>query len=68
MNEPFVHLSFIQYPKFQHKESLLKDGIIRLVKILMVNLTQNRVVVVLPDETIMLEVDESALDPGIKFE
>ena len=67
-DEPSVDLSFIQYPKFPYQEPLLKNGIMRLVEVLMVKLEQNRVVVVLPDETIMLEVDESATDPGIKFE
>ena len=66
-DEPSIEISFIQYPKFQYDELILKNGILRLVQILMQALDQNRVVVVLPDETIMLEEDESQLDPGISF-
>ena len=67
-DEPSVDLSFIQYPKFPIKESSLKKGILRLVKFLMQTLNQNRVVIVFNEETIMLEVDKSTLDPGIKFD
>ncbi len=66
-DEPSVDLSFIQYPKFPNKVSLLKEGILRLVEILMLALDQNRVVIVFDDETIMLEVDADRLDPGIYF-
>lgn len=66
-DEPSVDLSFIQYPKFPYEEPILKKGILRLVQILMQAFNQNRVVVVFLDETIMLEDDESQLDPGINF-
>jgi hypothetical protein len=64
--EPSVSLDFIQYPKFQTEETLLKNAIIRLIEILMDSLQQNRVVIVFPDKTIMLEHSES-IDPNITF-
>lgn len=64
--EPSVSLDFIQYPKFQTEETVLKNAIIRLIEILMDLLQQNRVVIVFPDKTIMLEQSES-IDPNITF-
>lgn len=64
--EPSVSLDFIQYPKFQTEETLLKNAIIRIIEILMDALQQNRVVIVFPDKTIMLEQSES-IDPNITF-
>lgn len=62
--EPSVSLDFIQYPKYQTEETVLKKAIIQLIEILMDLLQQNRVVIVFPDETIMLEQSE-AIDPNI---
>lgn len=62
--EPSVTLDFIQYPKFIVEEAVLKQAIIRLIEILMNLLLQNRVVIVFPDKTIMLEQSE-AIDPNI---
>lgn len=62
--EPTVELEFIQYPKFQHEEENLKKAIISLTEILMQKLEQNRIVIVFPDETIMLEQSDS-IDPNI---
>lgn len=59
-----VSLDFIQYPKFQIEETVLKKAIIRLIEILMELLQQNRVVIVFSDETIMLEQSEM-IDPNI---
>lgn len=66
-DEESVSLSFIQYPKFPAPVEQLKDSIVRLVKILMEELDQNRVVIVFDDETLMLEVEGDKLDPGIDF-
>lgn len=62
--EPSVTLDFIQYPKFQIEEAQLKKTIIHLIEILMKLLQQNRVVIVFPDKTIMLEQSE-VIDPNI---
>ena len=67
-DEDSFSLSFIQYPKFPHDLDLLKKGITLLVEILMETLDQNRVVLVFDDQTLMLEIDEDLLDPGIDFE
>lgn len=64
--EPSVSLDFIQYPKFQTEETLLRKAIIGLIEILMNLLQQNRVVIVFPDETLMLEQSE-AIDPNIEL-
>ena len=53
--EPSFDLQFIQYPKFPQEESALKKAILDLTEQLMEALDQNRVVIVLSDETIMLE-------------
>lgn len=64
--EPSMELQFIQYPKFPHEESALKKAIVALIKQMMTELEQNRVVIVFSDETIMLEQSE-AIDPNIKL-
>ncbi len=64
--EPSMELQFIQYPKFSQKESVLKEAIVELTKLLMIKLEQNRVVVVFTDETVMLE-QSAEIDPNIKF-
>lgn len=65
-DEPSVELEFIQYPKFPQKESVLKNAIIELTKLMMLELEQNRVVIVFTDETIMLEQSD-AIDPNIQL-
>ena len=62
--EPSVSLDFIQYPKFQTEETVLKNAIIHLIEILMNGLQQNRVVIIFPDKTIMLEQSKT-IDPNI---
>jgi hypothetical protein len=64
--EPSVELQFIQYPKFPHEESLLKKAIVKFTELIMIELEQNRVVIVFTDETIMLE-QSNAIDPNIQL-
>jgi hypothetical protein len=64
--EPSVELQFIQYPKFPHEESLLKKAIVKFTELIMIELEQNRVVIVFTDETIMLE-QSNAIDPHIQL-
>lgn len=64
--EPSVDLQFIQYPKFPQEEALLKNAIVKCIEILMLQLQQNRVVIVFTDETIMLE-QKDTIDPNIKL-
>ena len=64
--EPSVDLQFIQYPKFPQEESALKKAILDLTEQLMEALNQNRVVIVLSDETIMVE-QTGAIDPKIQL-
>lgn len=64
--EPSMELQFIQYPKFLHEESALKKALIILTKLMMIELEQNRVVIVFTDETIMLEKSDS-IDPNIQL-
>jgi len=63
-DEPSVELQFIQYPKFPQEIAALKKAIAKLTEILMIELEQNRIVIVFSDETIMLEQSE-AIDPNI---
>lgn len=64
--EPSIDLQFIQYPKFPQEEALLKNAIVKCIEILMLQLQQNRVVIVFTDETIMLEQTDT-IDPNIKL-
>ena len=64
--EPSMELQFIQYPKFLHEESAIKKALITLTELMMIELEQNRVVIVFTDETIMLEQSDS-IDPNIKL-
>jgi len=64
--EPSMELQFIQYPKFPHEESDLKKAIVALTELMMLELEQNRVVIVFTDETIMLE-QTKAIDPNIQL-
>lgn len=64
--EQSIELEFIQYPKFQTEERILKKAILCLVENLMQQLEQNRVVIVFSDETIMLE-ENNEIDPTIKL-
>ena len=65
-SEPSVELQFIQYPKFPQEESSLKRAIIALTELIMINLEQNRVVIVFTDETLMVEQSD-AIDPKIQL-
>lgn len=65
-NEPSVTIDFIQYPKFQYKETKLKEAVIQFTKQLMNLCCQNRMVVVFQDETIMFE-KSIEIDPKIGF-
>lgn len=64
--EPSIELQFIQYPKFLHEEFLLKKAIVKLTELMMIELEQNRVVIVFTDEIIMLE-QSNEIDPNIKL-
>ena len=64
--EPSVTLDFIQYPKFPIEEEKLKQAILFLVEQLMLTLEQNRVVIIFPTETVMLE-QYNEIDPRIQL-
>lgn len=64
--EPSMELQFIQHPNFQQQESVLKKAIIALAELMMLELEQNRVIVIFSDETIMLEQSD-AIDPKIQL-
>ena len=61
-NEPHLKIDFINFPKFPLEESVMKENVISLSKELMIKHNQNRMVVVFPDETIMLEQTDE-IDP-----
>lgn len=63
-DESSVELESIQYPKFPQEELVLKNAIIELTKLMMLELEQNRVVIVFTDETMMLEQSDT-IDPNI---
>ncbi|GAA4932875.1 hypothetical protein GCM10023314_01590 [Algibacter agarivorans] len=62
-----VTLSFINYPKFPIEKESFKNGVSFIAKELMNELSQNRIVVVFNDETIMLE-DLPEIDGSINIE
>jgi len=62
--EPHLKLSFINYPKFQVEESILKNEIENMTKSLMKNFSQNRVVIEYLSETVMFEKSDN-IDPRI---
>lgn len=64
--ESSIQIEFIQYPKFLQDESLLKKAIESLVKMMMLELEQNRVVIIFTDETLMLEQSDK-IDPSIQL-
>ena len=64
--EPSITLDFIQYPKFLIEEEKLKQAILFLVEQLMLTLEQNRVVIIFPTETVMLE-QYNEIDPRIQL-
>ena len=66
-DEESLELQFINYPKFSADEKELKKAITVLADLMMKLLLQNRTVIIFPDDTIMLEADREALDPGIKL-
>lgn len=64
--EPSITMEWIQYPKFLIEEDQLQRGIIVMVEKLMDALEQNRVVIIFPRETLMLE-KSAEIDPQIKL-
>ena len=64
--EPSIDLQIIQYPKFPQTEEVLKKVFLELIEILMLELEQNRVVIVFAEETIMLEQSD-IIDPNIQI-
>ena len=64
--EPSIDIQIIQYPKFPQTEETLKKCFIALIELMMLELEQNRVVVLFTDETIMLEQSDS-IDPRIQL-
>jgi hypothetical protein len=64
--EPSIDLQIIQYPKFPQTEEVLKKVFLELIEILMLELEQNRVVIVFTDEIIMLEQSD-IIDPNIQI-
>jgi hypothetical protein len=63
-DEKHIKLEFINYPKFPLEVEVFKKEIIKLGSHLLNKMKQNRTVIVFPDETIMLEIDEG-IDPRI---
>ena len=64
--EPSIDLQIIQYPKFPQTEEVLKKVFLEFIEILMIELEQNRVVIVFTEETIMLEQSD-IIDPNIQI-
>jgi hypothetical protein len=64
--EPSIDLQIIQYPKFPQTEEILKKMFLALIEMMMLELDQNRVVIVFSDETIMLEQLDT-IDPNIQY-
>jgi EAL domain-containing protein (putative c-di-GMP-specific phosphodiesterase class I) len=62
--EPTAFLSFLQYPRLPQDETDLKSGVLRLAELLASEMEQNRVVLELLEETIMLENNQT-MDPKI---
>ncbi len=62
--EPHLTIRFINYPKFLLEETVLKEEIEKMVKLLMRNFDQNRIVIEYLDETVMFENSDS-IDPRI---
>lgn len=54
-NEKGVVIGFIQYPRFPREEETIKNNAIKLAKELMIALNQFRVTITTPNESIMLE-------------
>ena len=63
--EPSVTLEFINYPKFPQEAEPWRKGILLLAERLMDLLHQNRVVIVFPDKSVMLE-RTGEFDPRIR--
>lgn len=66
-NEPHLKIDFINYPKFPLEESVIKENVISLSKELLITHHQNRMVIIFPDETIMLEQSDD-IDPRIAIQ
>jgi hypothetical protein len=54
-NEPGVAVGLINYPRFPASKKEIRKKALTLAEILKENLKQNRVSILFPDETIMLE-------------
>ncbi|MCM4171865.1 hypothetical protein DHD32_10260 [Arenibacter sp. TNZ] len=65
-NEKSVTISFINYPKFPLPFKDFKAGVLFIGEELLIELKQNRIVIVFADETVMFEIDEK-LDDSIKI-
>lgn len=63
-NEDHLRIDFINYPKFPLKEEELKKEVLALAEKLMDAHSQNRMLAVFTDETVMLEKSEE-IDPRI---
>lgn len=59
---PGAAIGLIQYPRFVRDEEEIKRRSLELARRLKVGLGQERVTVVFPDETIMLEDDDNNID------
>lgn len=62
--EPHLRMEFINYPKFPLVYSVFKQEVVDCGEFLMEKTGQNRVVVVFPDETVMLE-KSGRVDPRV---
>ena len=58
-SEPGVAVGFIQYPRFTYPEEKIKQRAMELARRLKVGLNQERVSIVFPNETIMLENEDN---------
>ena len=66
-SESHLQLSFINYPKFPLKHELLKAEIQDLIKALMLEFNQNRVVIEYLDQIVMLEQSDK-VDPKVSYQ
>jgi hypothetical protein len=57
-DEPHVNISFIQYPKLPTSEDRLRAGVMEIAGYLMDKMKQNRLVIALDEEIVMLEKED----------
>lgn len=57
-NEPGLIVGLINYPRFPDTQENIKNKAIDLAKILLVKLKQNRISLVTPNETIMIDIKD----------